>query len=238
MQKEYITEIIHHSDRLFSFKTTRDKSFKFKNGEFVMIGLETENKPLMRAYSIVSTCYEDHLEFLSIKVKHGPLTSKLQKLSVGDAILVKPKTTGSLVVDYLKPKKNLVLLSTGTGVAPFISIVKDHETYERFDNVFLFHTVRHANELAYKKRLNELSKDRNMTYIASVTKEEHEREGRFWNWIEDYLPTGFNLERDSVMVCGSPELNKECRIMFSGLGWKEGNTGEMGDFMLERAFAG
>ena len=237
MQYETVLEVTHYTDRLFKFKTTRDKSFKFKNGEFAMIGLETETKPLLRAYSITSTCYEDHLEFLSIKVPDGPLTSRLQNISEGDTILIKPKTTGSLVIDYLKPKKNLVLLATGTGIAPFISIVNDHETYERFENVLLFHTVRDKNELAYLKELTELSKNMNLKYIESVTHGNYVREGRFWDWIEESLPNNFSMERDSIMVCGSPELNKECRKMFSELGWEEGNTGEMGDFMLERAFA-
>ena len=238
MQYETVLEVTHYTDRLFKFKTTRDKSFKFKNGEFAMIGLETETKPLLRAYSITSTCYEDHLEFLSIKVPDGPLTSRLQNILEGDTILIKPKTTGSLVIDYLKPKKNLVLLATGTGIAPFISIVNDYETYERFENVLLFHTVRDKNELAYLKELTELSQNMNLKYIESVTNGNYVREGRFWDWIEESLPNNFSMERDSIMVCGSPELNKECRTMFSELGWQEGNTGEMGDFMLERAFAG
>ena len=238
MQYETVLEVTHYTDRLFKFKTTRDKSFKFKNGEFAMIGLETETKPLLRAYSITSTCYEDHLEFLSIKVPDGPLTSRLQNISEGDIILVKPKTTGSLVIDYLKPKKNLVLLATGTGIAPFISIVNDYETYERFENVLLFHTVRDKNELAYLNELTKLSQNMNLKYIESVTNGNYVREGRFWDWIEESLPINFSMERDSIMVCGSPELNKECRTMFSELGWQEGNTGEMGDFMLERAFAG
>ena len=149
MLKEKVIEITHYSDRLFSFKTTRDKTFRFKNGEFCMIGLQGDKRPLLRAYSIVSTNYDDHLEFLSIKVPDGPLTSKLQNIQVGDEILVNPKVTGSLVVDYLTPKENLVMLATGTGIAPFVSIAQDPETYSRFKRVYLFHTVRTVYEITY-----------------------------------------------------------------------------------------
>ena len=244
MLKEKVLEIKHHSDRLFSFKTTRNKSFRFKNGEFCMIGLDVDTKvkgsPLpkkvMRAYSIVSTNYDNYLEFLSIKVPEGPLTSKLQHLQIGDEILINPKCTGSLVVDYLTPKENLIMLATGTGIAPFVSITQDPETYYRFKKIYLFHTVRNVNELAYIKLLNELEEENPFIYIPTVTREDYVRPGRFWQYIEDYLPGGFLKERDAIMVCGSPDMNKECRTMFKTLNWLEGNTGDMGDFMLERAF--
>jgi ferredoxin--NADP+ reductase len=211
-----------------------------------MIGLDVNTKvkgsplpkKIMRAYSIVSTNYDDHLEFLSIKVPDGPLTSKLQHLQVGDEIIVNPKVTGSLVCDYLYPKKNLVMLATGTGIAPFMSIANDPETYDRFKKVYLFHTVRNVNELTYIKSLNELQEVMRFKYVPTVTREDYGRTGRFWQYIEDDLPGGFLKERDAIMVCGSPEMNKECRAMFKTLNWSEGNTGEMGDFMLERAFAG
>ena len=236
MLNEKVIEIKHYSDRLFSFKTTRDKSFRFKNGEFCMIGLDVEPKKIMRAYSIVSTNYDDHLEFLSIKVPDGPLTSKLQHLQIGDEVLINPKSTGSLVVDYLYPKDNLVLLATGTGIAPFMSIIKDPDTYDRFGFVYLFHTVRNVNELTYIESLNTIEEALPFTYIPTVTREEYTRTGRFWQYVEDYLTNGFLKERDGIMVCGSPEMNKQCRTMFKTLNWSEGNTGEMGDFMLERAF--
>ena len=200
MLKEKVLEIKHHSDRLFSFKTTRDKSFRFKNGEFCMIGLQGEKRPLLRAYSIVSTNYDDHLEFLSIKVPNGPLTSRLQNIQIGDEILVNPKVTGSLVVDYLTPKENLVMLATGTGIAPFVSIANDPETYNRFKRVYLFHTVRTVNEITYEKQLNSIAEDMPIVYIPTVTREEYKREGRFWSYIEHFLPNGFLKERDGVMV--------------------------------------
>ena len=237
---EKVTEVKHYSDRLFSFKTTRNLGFRFKNGEFAMIGLPAEvegDRPILRAYSIVSTNYDDHLEFLSIKIEDGPLTSRLQKIKVGDDILLKTKCTGSLVIDYLKPTKNLVMLSTGTGIAPFMSITRDLiNTYERFENIFLFHTVREKNELAYRPELALLETDLPFMYIESVTREDYPRTGRFWDHIDEFLPGGLTLGRDSVMVCGSTDLNKQCRAQFTEQGWVEGNLGEAGDFMLERAF--
>lgn len=237
MFKEQVLEVKHYSDRLFSFKTTRDKSFRFKNGEFAMIGLELEPKPIYRAYSIVSTNYDDHLEFLSIKVPDGPLTTHLKEVSPQDTILIKPKCTGSLVIDYLYPKENLVMLATGTGIAPFMSIVRDFETYERFKNIFIFHTVREVKELAYKTELDNGYEWGNLKYVDTVTREQYNRTGRFWNYLEEYLPGGLDAERDAIMVCGSPELNSQCRQDFKANGWREGNLGENGDFMLERAFA-
>jgi len=232
-----VLDVTHYSDRLFSFKTTRDRSFRFKNGEFAMIGLDSSPRPIFRAYSLVSTCYDDYLEFLSIKVPDGPLTSILQHIKAGDEILIKPKTTGSLVIDYLHQTENLVLLSTGTGLAPFMSIVRDFETYEKYQKVFLFHTTRTVNELAYKDELISMQQDVPLCYVESVTRQEYTRQGRFWDHLEKYLPGGLTVGRDSVMVCGSPDLNKQCREQFTQSGWLEGNTGEPGNFMLERAFA-
>ena len=157
--KEKVTEIHHWTDKTFSFKTTRDMSFRFKNGEFAMIGLEIDGKPLLRAYSVVSPNHEDHLEFLSIKVPNGPLTSKLQHIKIDDEIIVNSKPTGTLVCDYLLPGRNLFLFSTGTGLAPFMSIVRDPETYEKFEKIILTHTVRTSKELAYKDLLTNLNND-------------------------------------------------------------------------------
>ena len=160
MLTETVTEIKHYSDRLFSFKTTRTKTFRFKNGEFAMIGLDVNTKvkgsplpkKIMRAYSIVSTNYDDHLEFLSIKVPDGPLTSKLQHLQVGDEIIVNPKVTGSLVCDYLYPKQNLVMLATGTGIAPFMSIANDPDTYDRFKKVY-YHWIDKLHDWAISRQI-------------------------------------------------------------------------------------
>lgn len=236
--EETVLEVEHYDDSLFRFKTTRSRSFKFNSGEFAMIGLHNKElgKDIFRAYSLVSTPYDDHLEFLSIKVENGPLTSILQTIEVGTKIMVRPKTTGSLVVDYLYPKKNLVLLATGTGIAPFISIVNDFKTYERFENVYLFHTTRKKSELAYKKELLELEKEMPLVYTDTVTREDHTRTGRFWDYIVSVLGSDFNSSRDGIMVCGSKRLNTKCRFNFKTMGWQEGNTGVMGDFLLERAF--
>lgn len=238
MNTETVTWVHHWTDKTFSFKTTRNRSFRFRNGEFAMIGLMVEDKPLLRAYSVASANYEDELEFLSIKVPDGPLTSRLQHLKVGDEVIVNPKTTGSLCIDYVHAKPNLIMLSTGTGLAPFMSIVNDIETYNKFKNVYLFHTVRNKNELAYNSRLSILQNMFKFRYISTVTREEYDRPGRFWDYIEPTLGRTFRKDLDVVMACGSPEMNKECREYFTNLEWEEGNTGENGDFMLERAFAG
>src|SRR3989304_7070338 len=152
---ETVLEVRHWTDAYFSFTTTRDSGFRFENGQFVMIGLETEARPLMRAYSIASANYEEHLEFFSIKVQNGPLTSRLQHLKEGDTILVSRKPTGTLVMDDLLPGRNLYLLSTGTGLAPFMSIIQDPEAYERYEQVVLIHGVRYVNELAYADFIKE-----------------------------------------------------------------------------------
>lgn len=235
---ETVLEVQHYNNNLFSFKTTRNQTFKFKTGEFAMIGLHQPkyDKDIFRAYSICSTPYDDHLEFLSIKIPDGPLTSVLSLIQPGDKILVKPKTTGSLCVDYLTPKQNLVMLATGTGLAPFLSVVRDPFTYERFENVYLFHTTRTIAELAYREDLLSLSEQLPLKYVDSVTREVYNRNSRFWDYIPEYLEGGFNKDRDGILVCGSPSLNKQCRTQFAELGLEEGNTGEMGDFLLERAF--
>ena len=238
MNTETVTRVTHHSDRLFSFRTTRSPGFRFKNGEFAMIGLDAEPRPVFRAYSMVSTCYEEELEFLSIKVPDGPLTSRLQHIRAGDEILIKPKTTGSLCIDYLEQRPNLVLLSTGTGIAPFVSIVRDPETYDKYSQVYLFHTVRQVAELAYLDELRQLETDNPaFLYVETVTRETYHREGRFWNHILSTLGRDLDPAQDAIMVCGSPELNRITRTQFTDGGWSEGNQGEMGSFLLERAFA-
>lgn len=232
-----VFHVTHHDDRVFTFVTERPQSFRFKNGEFAMIGLYSEQykREIFRAYSIVSTNYEDFLEFLSIKIEDGPFTSMLKDIQPGDEILLKPKTTGTLVVDYLTPKQNLFLLATGTGVAPFMSIIRDPYTYERFEHVWLYHTVRMKSERAYHNMLEQcMAENPQFKYIDSVTREPHCRTERFWTYLEQLGP--LYPARDAVLVCGSPALNAETRERLGALGFAEGNTGEMGDFLVERAF--
>lgn len=239
MHTEKVTWVHHWTDKTFSFKTTRNRSFRFINGEFAMIGLPSEEeggRPLLRAYSIASANYEDELEFLSIKVPDGPLTSRLQHLKVGDDVLVMPKCTGTLTIDNLTEADNLYLLSTGTGLAPFMSIIRDPETYEKFKTVTVVHTTRTHAEHTYIDVINEVCEHFPLTYYDTCTQEEHKREGRFWDHIYNFTDNGFNKDTDRVMVCGGPEMNYECRDYFEDIGFIEGNLGEAGDFVLERAF--
>ena len=249
---EEVLSVHHWTDRLFSFTTTRDTSLRFSNGHFTMIGLRGENgKPLLRAYSIVSANYEEHLEFLSIKVQDGPLTSKLQHIKVGDKIVVGKKPTGTLLIDYLLPAKNLYLIGTGTGLAPFLSIVRDPETYERFEKVILVHGVREVKELAYHDYLTEeLPRHEflgemvsaQMLYYPTVTREPYKNQGRVTDLLTSNKLTqdlGLpNLEpaNDRIMICGSPGLNKDMRTLLEERGFKEGSTTTPGDFVVERAF--
>ena len=249
--KEKVTEIHHWTDKTFSFKTTRDRSFRFKNGEFAMIGLEIDGKPLLRAYSVVSPNHEDQLEFLSIKVPNGPLTSKLQHIKVDDEIIINSKPTGTLVCDYLLPGRNLFLFSTGTGLAPFMSIVRDPETYEKFEKIILTHTVRTSKELAYKDLLTNLNKDEiysevtknNFIYFNTVTREKWDNEGRITDWIKENTlwkklgVESFKPEIDRVMICGSEEMTFDLKKIFEKLGSKEGSTKVQGGFVIEKAFA-
>ena len=236
MKTETVTWVHHWTDKTFSFKTTRSQTFRFNNGEFAMIGLMVDDKPLLRAYSIASANYEDELEFLSIKVPDGPLTSRLQHLKVGDEVVVMPKCTGTLTIDNLTEANNLFLLSTGTGIAPFMSIIRDPQTYEKFKNVILVHTTRTHAEHTYTDVIQEMCNTFPLTYYDTCTQEDYERKGRFWLHIQNFTNGGFNKDTDRVMVCGGPEMNYECRDFFEKLGFQEGNLGEAGDFVLERAF--
>jgi len=251
--EETVLSVHHWTDRLFTFTTTRDPSLRFSNGHFTMIGLKGDNgKPLLRAYSIASANYEEHLEFLSIKVPDGPLTSKLQHIKVGDPIIVGRKPTGTLVTDYLLPGKHLYLLSTGTGLAPFLSIVRDPETYERFEQVIVVHGVRQVDELAYHDMLTEhlpaheflgemvTSK---LRYYPTVTRESYRNMGRITELLDNGklfkdldLPE-FDPAQDRVMLCGSPGMLTDLKKMLEERGFKEGNTSTPGDFVVERAFA-
>jgi len=250
--EERVLSVRHWTDRLFSFTTTRDQAFRFQNGHFTMIGLRVDGKPLLRAYSVASPNYEEHLEFFSIKVPDGPLTSRLQHLKEGDTILVGRKPTGTLLLDYLLPGKRLYLLSTGTGLAPFLSIIRDPETYERFEKVVLVHGTREVAELAYQdlitkdlpehEFLGELAAGKLM-YYPTVTREPYVNRGRITTLIESgklcndlHLPQ-LDREHDRVMICGSPQMLKDLKQMLDDRGFHEGNTSKPGDYVIERAFA-
>jgi ferredoxin--NADP+ reductase len=252
LNEETVLSVKHWTDRLFTFTTTRDPSLRFSNGHFTMIGLRVEAKPLLRAYSIASANYEDHLEFLSIKVPEGPLTSRLQHVQPGDAVIVGRKPTGTLLTDYLLPGRRLFLLATGTGLAPFMSIVRDPDTYERYEQVVLVHGVRTANELAYHDLLAEhlprhevlgaLIADR-LRYYPTVTREAFRNTGRITTLLEsgkllqDLALPPLDAGTDRAMICGSPALLRDMRQLLERHGFEEGNTTVPGQFVVERAFA-
>jgi ferredoxin/flavodoxin---NADP+ reductase len=249
--EERVLSVHHWTDKLFTFTTTRDTSLRFSNGHFTMIGLRVGGKPLLRAYSIVSPNYEEHLEFLSIKVPDGPLTSRLQHIQVGDTLIVGRKPTGTLVADYLLPGKRLYLLATGTGLAPFMSIVRDPEVYERFEQIILVHGVRQKDELAYHDLLTEhlpaheflgeliTSK---LRYYPTVTRESYRNMGRVTELMQSGKLSGdlqlppLDAADDRVMICGSPGMLRDLKVMLEERGFKEGNTSAPGDFVIERAF--
>ena len=247
-----VLSVHHWTNRLFSFTTTRDAALRFSNGHFTMIGLRVNDKPLLRAYSIASPNYEDHLEFLSIKVEDGPLTSRLQHIQPGDSIVIGRKPTGTLVVDYLLPGKRLYLFSTGTGLAPFMSIIRDPESYEKFEQIILVHGVRTVGELAYHDVIlqhlpnHEFLGDMvagQLLYYPTVTRENFRNVGR----IPDLIASGklfadldvppLDAAHDRAMICGSPAMLKDLRHGLESRGFKEGNTTRPGDFVIERAFA-
>ncbi len=249
---EQVLSVRHWNDTLFSFTTTRDPALRFHNGHFVMIGLEVEGKPLMRAYSIASANYEENLEFLSIKVQNGPLTSRLQHLKEGDAILVSKKPVGTLVVDDLKPGKHLYLFATGTGLAPFMSIIKDPAVYERFEKVVLLHGVRFKSELAYADYIqNELPNNEyfgdmvreKLIYYPCVTREPFVNQGRITTMVSsgklaaDIGLPQINPETDRAMLCGSPNMLADTSAMLDGYGFSVSpGVGQPGDYVIERAF--
>jgi ferredoxin--NADP+ reductase len=252
LHQEKVLSVHHWTDRLFSFTTTRDMGLRFSNGHFTMIGLTVNNKPLLRAYSIVSPNYEEHLEFLSIKVPDGPLTSRLQHIQVGDSIIVGRKPTGTLLIDYLLPGKNLYMLSTGTGMAPFLSVLRDPETYERFEKVILVHGVRQVNELAYHDYLTQELPQHELLgemvtsqflYYPTVTREPYKNTGRIPDLMEsgklfaDLGLPSIDPAQDRVMICGSPQMLKDLKSLLEHRGFQEGNTTRPGDFVIERAFA-
>jgi len=249
---EQVLSVHHWNDTLFSFTTTRDAALRFHNGHFVMLGLEVEGKPLMRAYSIASANYEENLEFLSIKVPNGPLTSRLQHLKVGDSVLVSRKPVGTLVVDDLKPGKHLYLFATGTGLAPFMSIIKDPDVYERFEKVILLHGVRYVSELAYadyiqnelpaNEYFGEMVRDK-LIYYPTVTREAFRHTGRLTTLIESgQLFSDIGLPPldpavDRAMLCGSPHMLADISKLLDERGLVvSAGVGEPGDYVIERAF--
>ena len=249
---ERVLEVHHWNDSLFSFRTSRSPGLRFHNGHFVMIGLHAESRPLMRAYSIASANYEEHLEFFSIKVPDGPLTSRLQHLQPGDELIVGSKPVGTLVVDDLNDGRNLFLLATGTGLAPFMSIIRDPDTYERFERVVLVHGVRHVSELAYADYIerelpaNEFIGDvvaEKLRYYPTVTREPFRTRGR----LTDLIASGrlcadlglppLDARLDRAMICGSPSMLADTCRLLDERGFRiSPRQGERGDYVIERAF--
>ena len=249
---ETVTWVQHWTDSLFSFRTTRDPSLRFSSGQFVMVGLTKEDgKPLVRAYSIASPSWHDELEFYSIKVADGPLTSRLQNIKVGDQILIGRKPTGTLVLDGLKPGKRLYMLGAGTGLAPWLSLARDPEVYERFDDVIVTHTVRNVADLNYRELLEtELPNDEilgdlvagKLRYYPTVTREPFKTQGRITDLIasgklfDDLGVPPLDPATDRLMLCGGPAVLADLKQLLLARGYEEGSIASPGDFVLEKAF--
>jgi ferredoxin--NADP+ reductase len=248
---EKVTWVHHWTDSLFSFRTTRDAGLRFSSGQFVMVGLEVEGKPLVRAYSIASPSWHEELEFYSIKVADGPLTSRLQKIAVGDEVLIGKKPTGTLVLDGLKPGKRLYMVGTGTGLAPWLSLAREPEVYERFDEVIVTHTVREVADLNYRELLEEeLPNDEilgeliggKLRYYPSVTREAFKNQGRITDLItsgklfDDLGVPPLDPAVDRLMLCGGPSVLADLKTILVERGYEEGSLASPGDFVLEKAF--
>ncbi|MFQ6548909.1 ferredoxin--NADP reductase [Aestuariibius sp. 2305UL40-4] len=249
-----VTSVRHYTDRLFAFRVTRPQSLRFRSGEFVMIGLMGDNgRPLLRAYSIASPSWDDELEFYSIKVQDGPLTSKLQHIQPGDQIILRPKPVGTLVHDALTPGKRLWFFATGTGFAPFASLLRDPETYERYDDVIVTHTCRDVAELTYGRELVEsLAEDPligefvgdKLRYYPTTTREESPKMGRITTLLKDGTVfkdlgiDGISPETDRAMVCGSMALNTDLKEILEGFGLREGANSDPAEYVVEKAFVG
>jgi ferredoxin--NADP+ reductase len=249
--QETVLSVQHWTEDLFSFTATRSPSFRFANGQFTMMGLEIEGKPLLRAYSMVSTNYDEELEFFSIKVPDGPLTSRLRHIREGDRILVGKKPTGTLVLDNLLPGRTLYLLATGTGLAPFMSIIRDLDTYERNEKVVLVHGCRQIAELAYGEKITQaLPKDEylgglirdKLIYYPTVTREPFRHRGRVTDLITSgqlFRDTGlppFDPEQDRAMLCGSPQMLEDMKRLLEDRGFVEGSSGKPASYVIEKAF--
>jgi len=251
---QIVTAVRHYTDRLFSFRVTRPKSLRFRSGEFVMIGLMGDNgKPLLRAYSIASPSWDEELEFYSIKVQDGPLTSKLQHIQPGDEIILRPKPVGTLVHDALLPGKRIYFFATGTGFAPFASLLRDPDTYERYDEVIITHTCREIAELTYGRELVEgLAEDPligelvagKLRYYPTTTRETSPKMGRITTLIENgelFANLGvppLNPATDRAMVCGSLAFNLDIKALLENAGLREGANSEPQEFVIEKAFVG
>lgn len=249
-----VTSVRHWTDSLFSFRVTRPRSLRFRSGEFVMIGLMGDNgRPILRAYSIASPAWDDELEFYSIKVADGPLTSRLQAIQPGDQIILKSKTVGTLVHDALLPGKRLWMLSTGTGFAPFASLLREPETWEKFDEVVMTHTCRDLADLAYGREVVEgLASDEligemvegKLRYYPTTTREASPTMGRITDLIEsgqvfrDLGLPQFDPAVDRAMVCGSLAFNLDIKVLLERAGLHEGANSEPGEFVIEKAFVG
>ena len=249
-----VTAVTHYTDQLFSFRVTRPMSLRFRSGEFVMIGLMGDNgKPLLRAYSIASPNWDEELEFYSIKVPDGPLTSRLQNMQVGDEVIVRPKPVGTLVLDALLPAKRMYFLATGTGIAPFASLIRDPDLYERYEEVILCHTCREVAELKYGADLvasladdpliGDVIGDK-LKYYPTTTREDSPHMGRITTLLENGtlandlgLPP-LSAETDRVMICGSMGLNKDIKTICEAAGMTEGSNSQPAEFVLEKAFVG
>ncbi len=254
--EETVLFVEHFTDRLFRFEISRPSTFRFRSGEFIMIGLpaeEGQKRPIMRAYSVASPCWDDKLEFYSIKVPDGPLTSKLQKIQEGDTVLLGRKPVGTLVLDALLPGKRLYMFSTGTGIAPFASLIRDPETYERYEQVILTHTCRQEAELSYGLRLvNDLKNDPlvgemvdgKLLHVASLTREDYPLKGRITTLIETgelFTNAGtppLNPDEDRVMICGSKDMIDDTAKLVEGFGLKEGSNSQPAQFVVEKSFVG
>lgn len=250
---ETVVSVKHYTDRLFSFRITRPQSLRFRSGEFVMIGLPNAEKPVFRAYSVASPAWDEELEFFSIKVPDGPLTQHLQKIQPGDTILMRQKATGTLVLDALTPAKRVFMISTGTGIAPFASLLRDPDTYEKFEQVYLTHTCRDVAELTYGKELvaalqedpliGELTHGR-VTLYSTTTREESPHMGRITTLISSgkfYTDLGIDKldpETDRIMICGSMHMLKDVKELAESLGFEEGSLSQPASFVVERAFVG
>jgi len=249
--QERVLSVHHWNDSLFSFTTTRNPTLRYRNGHFIMIGLEVEGRPLLRAFSFASANYDEHLEFYSIKVPDGPLTSRLRHIQPGDPILVGRKATGTLLLDHLRPGKRLYLLASGTGLAPFVSIIRDPETYEQYDKVVVAHSVRRVSDLGYRGYIeDELPRHElvgeqaraQLLYYPTVTREPFRNQGRLTTLIEDGKLTvdlglpSLDPAQDRVMICGGPAMLRDLVAVLEARGFEEGSGEGRGGYVIERAF--